>query len=94
MSDLKQYINKRKTSDKTFAKGYEENYADFKLSVILRSMREEAGVTQEELAKKMHTQKSAISRMENRTEDMRISTLFRFAAALGKHVHISINSNA
>jgi HTH-type transcriptional regulator / antitoxin HipB len=90
MSDLKLYIKKRKAFDQAFAKNYEEGYADFKVSAILRALREEAGLTQEELANKMHTQKSAISRIENKSEDIRISTLFKFAAAFGKHVRISI----
>jgi DNA-binding XRE family transcriptional regulator len=90
MSDLKRYVKKRKISDKSFAKNYDQDYAEFKISVILRELREEAGLTQEELAKKMHTQKSAISRIENKAEDVRLSTLFKFAAILGKHVRISI----
>jgi HTH-type transcriptional regulator / antitoxin HipB len=90
MSDLKHYIKKRKYSDKGFAKNYDSGYADFKVSVILRSMREEAGLTQEALAQKMHTQKSAISRMENKSEDIRLSTLIKVATILGRQVRISI----
>jgi DNA-binding XRE family transcriptional regulator len=90
MSDLRHYIKKRKNSDKVFAKNYESGYADFKVSVILRAMREEAGLTQEALAQKMHTQKSAISRMENKAEDIRLSTLIKVATILGKQVRISI----
>ena len=90
MSNLRQYIKKRKTSDKAFSRNYEEGYADFKISVILRTLREEAGLTQQELANKMHTQKSAISRIENKSEDVRVSTLLRFAEVLGKQVHINI----
>ena len=59
MSDLKKYIKTRKNSDKAFASKYDEGYEDFKISVVLRSLRKEAGLTQEELAKKMHTQKSS-----------------------------------
>jgi len=90
MSNLKQYIKKRKISDKAFAKNYDEDYMDFKISVMLRTLREQAGITQEELAKKMHTQKSAISRMENKSEDIRVSTLYKFATVLGKQVYINI----
>jgi HTH-type transcriptional regulator / antitoxin HipB len=91
MSDLKQYIKKRKTADKRFAKNYDLGYEDFKVGVILRSLREEAGLTQEELAHKLHTQKSAVSRIETKAEDIRISTLFKLAAVLGKQVHITID---
>jgi HTH-type transcriptional regulator / antitoxin HipB len=90
MSDLKKYIAKRKTLDKKFAKNYDANYEDLKISILLRTLREEAGLTQDMLATRMHTRKSAISRMENKAEDMRISTLIRFAAVLGKHVSINI----
>ncbi len=81
---------KRKASDKAFAKNYDENYTDFKVSVMLRELREKAGLTQEELANKMHTQKSAISRIENKSENIRVATLFKFATALGKTVQIRI----
>jgi HTH-type transcriptional regulator / antitoxin HipB len=90
MSDLRQYIKKRKAVDKAFAKNYNANYADFKISVMLWTLLEEAGLTQEELAKKMHTQKSAISRMESKSENIHMSKLFKLAAVLGKRVHISI----
>jgi len=90
MSDLKRYIKKRKAADKAFAQNYDENYADFKVSIMLRELRKKAGLTQEELANKMHTQKSAISRIENKSDNIRIATLFKFAAVLGKHVQISI----
>lgn len=90
MSDLKKYINRRKSIDNSFAKDYEAGYADFKISVILKKLREDAGVTQEELASKMHTKKSAISRIENKADDILISTLIKFAAVLGKRVHIKI----
>lgn len=91
MSDLTKYINKRKKRDRAFAKNFDEGYLDFKIRVVLRTLREKAGLTQDELAKRMHTQKSAISRIENKAEDIRISTLIKFAAVLGKHLHISIN---
>lgn len=91
MSDLKQYIKKRKNNDKDFAKNYEKDYMDFKVNATLKAMREESGLTQEELAKRMHTQKSAISRIEKKSYDIRLSTLFKFAAILGKKISINIH---
>jgi len=40
-------------------------YEQFKIGVMLKQAREEAGITQEELAARMHTKKTAISRIEN-----------------------------
>lgn len=90
MSDLRCYIKKRKASDKVFAQNYDKKYIDFKINIILKNLREEANITQEELAKKMHTKKSAISRIETKSADLRLSTLFKFAAVLGRKVRISI----
>ena len=64
MSDLKQYVEKRKARDREFAENYETGYLEFKIGVLLRQAREEAGLTQEEVAQKLNTKKSAISRME------------------------------
>ena len=44
-------------------------------------MRESAGLTQEELAAKLKTKKTAISRIENHAEDIKISMLERVASA-------------
>ncbi len=90
MSNLKKYIKERKKRDKVFAKGFEEGYEQFKIGVVLRQAREEAGITQEELARRLKTRKTAISRIENHAEDIKLSTLERVAGALGKHLQISI----
>jgi ribosome-binding protein aMBF1 (putative translation factor) len=90
MSDLKNYINKRKKVDQAFAEGFEEGYEQFKIGVILRQARESAGLTQEELALRLKTKKTAISRVENHAEDIKLSTLERVAKALGKRLQIQI----
>jgi HTH-type transcriptional regulator / antitoxin HipB len=91
MSDLKQYIDHRKKIDKEFAEGYKEGYEQFKIGIMLRQARESAGLTQEELALRLNTRKTAISRIENHAEDIKLSTLERFAAALGKQLRLQIS---
>jgi len=90
MSDLKKYIANRKKTDPEFAEGYEEGYENFKIGVLLQLSREQAELTQEEVAQKMGTKKSAISRIENHAEDIRLSTLHKYAHALGKKLHVEI----
>lgn len=90
MSDLKKYIAKRKKSDNSFAKGYEAGYKELKVGVMLREARESSGLTQEELAKRLKTKKTAISRIENHAEDIKLSTLIRVADALGKRLMVNI----
>ena len=91
MSDLKQYIARRKKQDKEFAEGYEEGYEQFKIGAMLRQARESAGLTQEQLALRLNTRKTAISRIENHAEDIKLSTLERVAAALGKQLRLQIS---
>lgn len=90
MSDLKKYIKKRKKVDPDFALGFDEGYEEFKIGVILKEIRKSSGLTQEELAKKIKTTKSAISRIENHAEDIKLSTLKKVANALGKNLSVRI----
>ncbi len=90
MSDVQKYIKKRKSSDPGFAKGFDAGYEQFKIGAMLKMAREEAGMTQEELANRLHTKKTAISRIENHAEDIKLSTLENFAAALGKQLKLEI----
>lgn len=90
MSDLKKYLADRKAVDKNFNEGYDEGYQAFKFGVLLKEARKSAGLTQDELALKLHTQKSAISRIENHSDDVKLSTLERFATALGKKLEIRL----
>ena len=90
MSALKRYIAKRKSHDLEFARGFESGYEEFKIGVVLKKARESAGLTQEQLAARLRTKKSAVSRIENHAEDIKLSTLEKFAGALGKRVHVEV----
>ena len=90
MSDVKRYIQKRAKRDAEFTQNYEAGYADFKIGVILRQARESAGLTQEELARRLQTKKSSISRIENHADDVRLSTLRRYADAVGANLQIRL----
>jgi ribosome-binding protein aMBF1 (putative translation factor) len=83
MSDLTKYVRARAARDPEFAEGLESGYTDFKVGALLRQAREKAGLTQEEVAERLATKKSAISRIENSAGSIRFSTLERYARALG-----------
>lgn len=90
MDDLEKYISRRKKKSLKFAKDFESGYQDFKIGVMLKQARKNAGITQEDLAKKLHTKKSAISRIENHSKDIRLSTLEKFAQALGRQIKVEV----
>jgi len=91
MDNLEKYINKRKKDNPEFAKEFEKGYESLKIGVLLRQSRKEAGITQEELARKLKTKKSAISRIENHSEDIRLSTLKNYVEALGRNLRVYIS---
>jgi hypothetical protein len=67
--DLKDYVTRRKEADKEFASGYDAGYEGFKLGVILQELRIQKGMTQEELAEKMHIKKAVIPASGFNTQD-------------------------
>jgi len=94
MSDLQKYVSNRKANDPEFKKHYEEGYQAFKIGALLRQAREASGLTQEEIAEKLNTKKSAISRIENHAEDIKLSTLEKFASVLGQKIEVSITPDS
>ena len=64
----------------------------FIISEMLKDARKEANMTQEQLAEKVGTKKSYISRLENGNCDVQLSTLYRiFEFGLGKKVNLSVD---
>lgn len=57
---------------------------------MLRKARESTGISQEELAHRLKTKRTAISRIENHADDIKLSTLERVAKALGKDLKVKI----
>ncbi|MDD5372348.1 MAG: helix-turn-helix transcriptional regulator [Sulfurimonas sp.] len=90
MSDLKRYTDKRKKDDIDFAKNFDIGYEEFKIGEMLKQARVEVGFTQEDIAQKLHTKKSAISRIENHAQDIKLSTLQNFAHILGKELRVQL----
>ena len=68
---------------------FEEKAQYFVISEMLKEARKEANMTQEQLANKVGTKKSYISRIENGKCDIQLSTLYRiFEFGLGKRVNL------
>ena len=88
--ELNDYINKRFNNDENKIKELWDGYEDFKIGVILKEARINAGFTQEEVANKIKTTKSVISRIENHADNITLSTLERFAKAIGKELVIDL----
>ena len=70
---------------------FDEETRAFCLAQTLKEERHRAGLTQEQLAEKIGTQKTYISRLENGKADVQLSTLFRIFEGLGRQVNLTIS---
>jgi DNA-binding XRE family transcriptional regulator len=70
---------------------WEQQFEAFRLGVLLEKARTRLGMTQEELADKCGTNKSYISRIENNSSDIRLSTLMKIIQqGLGGHLTLTL----
>jgi ribosome-binding protein aMBF1 (putative translation factor) len=90
MAKAKKTKSASKPAKKASAKGGAAAAGDTRVGEMLRKARESAGVSQEELAGRLKTKRTAISRIENHADDIKLSTLERVAQALGKELKVKI----
>lgn len=68
----------------------EQEIESFILAERLKEERLKAGLTQEQLAERIGTNKSYISRLENGKADVQLSTLHKIFRGLGKRVSVTV----
>ena len=69
----------------------EAGYESFKMGALIQDTRLQMGMTQEQLAEKVGTTKSYISKIENNIKEARISTLQKIVElGFGGHLELSI----
>lgn len=70
---------------------FDEEYETFRIGVLIQEARKKQNLTQQELAERVGTTKSYISRIENNASDIRLSTLMRIIReGLGGHLKLSL----
>ena len=70
---------------------YEQSFETFRLGAMMHEMRTKKGLTQEALAEKCGTTKNYISRIENNSGDIRVSTLVRIIQeGFGGHLTFNV----
>ena len=86
---VKTYADKL-LENKSFQEDFEREYENLVISEKIAQLRHKAHLTQDELAKKIHTTKSAISRYEsNDYQGYSISLLKKIACACGANLKVS-----
>lgn len=92
MDDLDRLITDLKARNPEIAESFDRGYAAFRIGARLQVAREAAGMTQQQVAERLGTHKSAISRLENNAGDMRLSTLQRYAEAVGLQLVLELRA--
>ncbi len=81
-------VRRRRMEKPAAGAGYEKAELAYELGRQVRDLRESHGLSQRELAERMHTTQSVIARLEAGGSKPSISTLERVASALGASVDI------
>ena len=84
--DLDRYIQKRKAKDSEFAAAYESERSEWEVGQLLARARESAGLTQEALARKIGSTRSAVCRYERQPSNLTLATLEKMARATGRRL--------
>lgn len=81
---------KRLMKDPEFRAEYEALEPEYKLASTLIQLRVSKGLTQEELAKRLHTKQASIARLESGSSLPSLSTVKRVAEALDAELDIVV----
>lgn len=81
-------LQRKWLDDESYKKEYESLEAEFALARTVIKARSRAGLTQEELAKKMGTTQPVVARLESGRTQPSIRTLETFAKATGTRLLI------
>lgn len=85
---FKDYL-KKELKNKEFKKAFKEEEVYVSLAIQTAKIRQDKGITQEELAKRLHTTQQTVSRLENiYNRSYSLKTLIRLARALDKGLKV------
>lgn len=84
MDDLEKYLKERKENDKEFKKIWKEEKVKRDVIKMIIEMRIKEGLTQQDLAKKMHTSQSSIARIESGKGNPTLNFLVRLGNVFNK----------
>lgn len=86
------YLNDQLT-DPEFAARFERSGESWDVALQIATLRQRAGLSQKELARRLNTSQQHISRLESPDyEGHSLANLRRVAAALNAHVRVSIET--
>ena len=82
-------LHKEWDGDPAYREAYEAMADEFSVAGAVLGAREQAGLTQKELARRMEAAQSIVAHLENGASNITVKTLQRVAQATGTHLKIS-----
>ena len=82
-------LHERWSKDPEYRKAYDALEDEFALAAAIAEARSRAGLTQQEVAQRMHTTQGNIARLEAGRTTPSTRTLEKFASAVGARLKIS-----
>lgn len=86
-------LERKVLSDPETHELYERKHREIEIALLMRRTRENAKLSQEDIAERMHTTRSAVSRLESSgmgRHSPSIETLLKYAQALGYTLKIDL----
>lgn len=86
-------IETKVISDPESREIYERKRREIEIALLMRKTREKANLSQEDVAERMHTTRSAVSRLESSgtgRHSPSLETLLKYAQALGYSIKINL----
>ncbi len=62
------------------------------ISESLKTARKAAGMTQEQVALRMHVNRAYVAQLEGKPQNITVATLVKYTAALGGHLSVQIDA--
>src|SRR5437660_122639 len=91
-SSLDDWLKEESAKDPLFATGLDEQFNKYGLAHELKTMREKAGLSQKQLAERVHTKQPSIARLERARVLPKLDLLQRVARALGAEVVVTFRN--
>ena len=91
MKTFNAYYKEECNKDPELHQRVEAELETLRVQEKLRNARAKTGLTQAQVADRMHVNRSFVSRLENQPGNITLSTLDRYARAIGLHFEIRLS---
>ncbi len=83
-------LHRKWLEEEDYREAYLEMEPEFAIARTLLAARAKSGLTQAEVARKMHTTQSAVARLESGRSNPSVGLLKRYASAIGSRIRIEL----